>query len=78
MGLKPAFRASATLLEVSFLKAIVSSLWLKEQVEIRGSRAMRRKNRWQFAAIQRDAGGALSARRAVLRGKTGAEGINSS
>jgi hypothetical protein len=40
MGLKPAFRASATLLEVSFLKAIVSSLWLKEQVEIRGSRAM--------------------------------------
>jgi hypothetical protein len=51
MGLKPAFRASATLLEVSFLKAIVSSLWLKEQVEIRGSRAMRRKNRRQFAAI---------------------------
>jgi hypothetical protein len=39
------------LLEVSFLKAIVSSLWLKEQVEIRGSRAMRRKNRRQFAAI---------------------------
>jgi hypothetical protein len=31
MGLNPAFRASATLLEVSFLKAIVSSLWLKER-----------------------------------------------
>ena len=43
MGLKPAFRASATLLEVSFLKAIVSSLWMKEQVESRGSRAIRRK-----------------------------------
>jgi hypothetical protein len=35
MGLNPAFRASATLLEVSFLKAIVSSLWLKERFKSR-------------------------------------------
>jgi hypothetical protein len=41
MGLKSASRASATLLEVSFLKAIVSSLCLKQQVEIRSSPAAR-------------------------------------
>jgi magnesium transporter len=48
MGLKSASRASATLLEVSFLKAIVSSLCLKQQVEIRSSPAARRKNHRRF------------------------------
>ena len=50
MGLKSASRASATLLEVSFLKAIVSSLCLKQQVEIRSSPAARRKNHRRFTS----------------------------
>jgi hypothetical protein len=43
VGLKPAFRASATLLEVSFLKAIVSSGSLKERAGNHISDALSRK-----------------------------------
>jgi hypothetical protein len=78
MGLKPAFRASATLLEVSFLKAIVSSLWLKEQVEIRGSGAVRRKNRVAICSDPKGCGLRVERPEGCAQGKTGAEGINSS